>query len=65
MDDTFSFKFHISLSIFCRFMTQNGRDSGGYSIEHVFELANSTTTIDQRLLFITDSSDVPKNQFGK
>ena len=49
MEDTFSFKFNISLLIFCRFMTQNGRDSGGY----------------QKFLFNTDSSDVPKNQFQK
>ena len=35
MGDTFSFKFDISLSIFCGFMKQNGRDRDGYSIEHV------------------------------
>jgi len=46
-------------------MAQNRRDSGGYSTEHVFELENSTNSTDQRFLFITDSSDVPKNQFQK
>ena len=45
-------------------MKQDARDDG-YSKEHVFELANSTNSIHQRFLFITDSSDTPKNQFQK
>ena len=46
-------------------MSQSGPDSGVYLIEHEFWLADSTNSIDQWFLLITDPSDGPKNQFKK